>query len=255
MSVIIQYDPFNRMGNRMFQYAFGYILASKTSRSLYHHELPNFGIPIHNVKEVIEPILHTKSMGNQHVDTEALYNHPGTIIIDSYLQKSEYYKNYRDILRAAFNIKKSDPINSDSLVVHIRETDYTLIDCFLGYDFYKSLIDESGFTNIKIVTDNSTCDTVQKLVSDGCSLISEGVVDKFVTHSNDRSMSDLYTLIHSENIALSQSSFSWWGAFLGFHKKIIFPYSTKIGMWSVTPEKDDIDLFFDFNDTSIKYIH
>ena len=50
-------------------------------------------------------------------------------------------EKYRDLLRDVFTIKELDTINKDYLVVHVRETDYTQIDTFLGYDFYKSLID------------------------------------------------------------------------------------------------------------------
>ena len=45
MRVIVQYDPYNRLGNRMFQYAFGVLLAKKYNCKLYCNEgLPNFGI-------------------------------------------------------------------------------------------------------------------------------------------------------------------------------------------------------------------
>ena len=103
-------------------------------------------------------------------------------------------------------------LSNDHLVVHIRETDYTLINGFLGYDYYKKLITNSGFTNIIIVTDNSTCDTVQRLVAEGCRLNSEGNVNKFEHTSDARAMADFDLLVQSKNIAISQSSFSWWAA-------------------------------------------
>ena len=44
-AVYIDYDPYNRLGNRMFQYAMGYILSKKYNCPLYTVEgLPNFGI-------------------------------------------------------------------------------------------------------------------------------------------------------------------------------------------------------------------
>jgi len=256
MSVIVQFNPAGRMGNRMFQYGVGYILATKGNKELYHDGLPNFGIPPHHGEIVaVPPIIDIhKKWGENDADIDLLIDHPGSIIINSFLQKSSHFKDYRDILRGAFNITPHDTINKESLVVHVRETDYTQIDCFLGYDFYKSMIDNSGFTDIKIVTDNSDCDTVKKLVSDGCSVVTEGYVDKFQFHCNNRSISDFNTLLRSENIALSQSSFSWWAAFLGNHQKIIFPFSTTVNMWPVDPGRDDIDLYFDFNGESTKYI-
>ena len=67
-------------------------------------------------------------------------------------------------------------------------------------------------------------------------------------------MNDWMALLLSENIALSQSSFSWWAAFLGYHKKIIFPYSQNVNMWPVDTSGDVQDLFFDFDNSNVKYI-
>ena len=92
------------------------------------------------------------------------------------------------------------------------------------------------------------------MLSDGCEILSDGLVDKFELFSNQRSMNDWMALLLSENIALSQSSFSWWAAFLGYHKKIIFPYSHEVSMWPVNPEGDVQDLFFDFDNSNVKYI-
>ena len=216
LNIIIQYDPYNRLGNRMFQYAFSLLLAKKYNCKLYCNEgLPNFGMLPNPINELQPSILKTRSIGNHYFDFNVLKDFDGDIIMDSWAQKAEYYINDRDFLREIFGIRELESINKDALVVHVRETDYIQIDNFLGYDFYKSLIDDSGFTKIKIVTDNSDCDTVKKLASEGCELVTEGYVDKFEFHSNKRSISDFKTLLYSENIALSQSSFSWWAAFLG----------------------------------------
>ena len=254
--VYVSYDPYGRMGNRMFQFAFGYILAKARNCQLYHEALPNFNIEDKHGPPV-DNITTTRSMGNHKVDFNKLISDPNTIIVDSFLQRAEYFIKHRDSLREAFKIKKHGPTNKDNLVVHVRETDYNQINRFLGYEFYKAMIDSSGFTNVRIVTDNSNCDTVQKLLADGCDLVSEGYVDKFQLHSNERSFSDWLVLLLSENIALSQSSFSWWAAFLGYHKKIIFPYRStgEKQMWPIEPDKDDVDLFFDLDNTNTRFIY
>ena len=157
------------------------------------------------------------------------------------------------MMRALFNIKP-DIINEDKLVVHIRETDYVGINKFLGYSFYRKLINDSKFTDVVIVTDNSDCDTVKRLVSDGCKVNTEGTVRTFDYVSDQRAMNDFNVLLHSENIAISQSSFSWWAAFLGNHNKVFLPYKINGGMWSLEPGPDDIDLYIN-RPNSIKYIN
>ena len=269
MRIIIKYDPYNRLGNRMFQYAFGVILAKKYNCELYCNEgLPNFGIAPSlpedesnrerlpdGVFRISKNAFKSRDMGEQYFDFSAVEDFDGDIVIDSWVQKSEYYIDHQDFLREIFGIKKIEPINEDSLVLHIRGTDYNTLGFFLGYEFYKNLIQDSGFTKIKIVTDDPVNETVNRLVEEGCELVTSGVSEFSV--SGDRSaLDDFKTLLYSENIAISQSSFSWWAAFLGYHKKIIFPYTTTNdkAMWPEKPLPDDTDLFFDFNNTSVKYI-
>ena len=183
-----------------------------------------------------------------------LVNHEGDIIVDSWVQKSRFYIDYREELKNLFNVKDTI-VNKDKLVLHIRETDYITINAFLGYDYYKKLISDSNFKEVIIVTDNSKSETVRKLIKeDGCTLSTEGVVDTFTVHSDSRAMDDFKTLMYSENIAISQSSFSWWAAFLGNHKKIIFPFKTGVDWWPMDPGKDDIDLYFNIDKITQKYI-
>jgi hypothetical protein len=251
MNVKVEFDTWGRMGNRMFQYALGYILAKKKECNLFHQGLVNFNIEP-NVGDVMNP-LQTLQYGVQFINIDELFDTDRDILINSYVQQSRFFTPYRSDLVDIFKSDSADIINSNKLVVHIRETDYTQIGTFLGYNFYKDLIDSSGFADIILVTDNSNSDTVLRLLSDGCTLSTEGYVDKFSVNCDDRGMIDFNTLRNSENIALSQSSFSWWAAFLGQHKTIIFPYTEQKSMWPLNPGKDDIDLYFDFG-SSKKFI-
>ena len=256
-AVYVDYDPYNRLGNRMFQYAMGYILSQKYNCPLYTKEgLPNFGIdpnPSNELNPVFDNIIFSRHYGDQHIDLSQV-SIDTNYIINSWCQKAQYYIEYRNRLREVFGIKELQTINKDSLIVHIRETDYKTLGAFLGYKFYKELIDDSGYTDVKIVTDNPKGETIQKLLTEGCTLCTDGDEVQFSHHGDGRAMADFKTLLYSENIAISQSSFAWWGAFLGYHKSIIFPYRKDIKWWPLNPGKDDIDLYFDFDNTSSKYI-
>ena len=242
MSVYIKYDEWGRMGNRMFQYAFGYILAKQKGVKLYHKGLPNFNITPSILG--VNPVnaIYTRFYGDNYVDMKELLSTDRDIIVDSFVQKAEYYKPFKQELKNVFNVKPFK-CNNDKLIMHVRETDYKLINQFLGYKVYKQILDKTGFKTATIVTDNSECDTVKQLIADGCTLNSKGVVNSFNTTSDARAMNDFDTLLQSANIVLSQSSFSWWAAFLGEHDKIIFPGVKNIGQWKVNPGKDDTDLW------------
>ena len=243
MSIYVKFDDWGRMGNRMFQYAFGYILAKEKNTELFAPQLPNFNIPSTITSLPIANFVSTGKYGNHYVDWNYLLSTTQDIVVNSFLQKSRYYIPHRNDLITLFDIKSHNPINQNKLVIHIRETDYCQLNWFLGYEYYKEIITTSGFNDIIIVTDNSECDAVRKLVSEGCTLNTEGIVNQFNVVSDNRAMRDFITLLYSENIALSPSSFSWWAAFLGLHKKIIFPI-TKNSIWKESPGLDDIDLVF-----------
>ncbi len=237
------------MGNRIFQYSFGHIIAKHKNVEMFHEGLPNFNIlPNYTTARQTRELTYTHLYGNNKVNVNDLLHTPNDIIVDSYLQRAEYYIPHVNELRNVFNIDKNKSINKDKIVMHIRETDYVDINCFPGYEFYIKLLAGFNFSDVIIVTDNTQCDTVKELVECGCTLNTEGRVNKFDTICDDRGMHDFYTLTYSENVILSHSTFAWWPAFLGNHKRIIFPYSsTHTQMWDTNTQNDDaIDLFFNF---------
>jgi len=255
MRVIVQYDPASRLGNRMFQYAFGYILSKKYNCELLCDEpLPNFNISSNPVDYMSSCIIKTRDFGDQSFDSSILENFSGDVVVNSYLQRAEYYINYKEDLRELFGIKPLEMINNNSLVLHVRETDYKLLGWFLGYDYYKKIIDGGNYDSVMIVTDNPYGECVTQLVKNGCGLLSEPVASQFLTQGDRSAITDLKTLLYSENICLSQSTFSWWAAFLGYHKHIIFPFTTYSKWWKTNPGKDDVDLYFDIPGITHKFI-
>jgi hypothetical protein len=246
VSVLVQYDPWQRMGNRMFQYAFGLIISKAKNIDFYHDGLPNFDIE-KNVGTVASDAIKTSSFGYNFVDVDFLLNTKKDIIIDSTLQNIKYYEKYRELLKNAFSIKNNKLNNIDTLVLHIRETDYLQTKNFLGTEAYMSILSKFNYKNYTVVTDNANCNTVQELLKQGCTVRSKGKVDKFCHTADNQGMDDFFFLLNSSNIFLSQSSFSWWPAFLGEHENIYFPFSSNKKLnWPLHPDKDDIDLFFNF---------
>ena len=265
MRVIVEFDMYSRLGNRMFQYAFGYLLAKKYNCNLYcKGDLPNFGIKGNSnfvnfdnqIENTSDQIIYTRHGGAQYFDFNALENFDGDVVVNSWLQKADYYTEHRELLRELFDIQKLEPVNKDCLVLHVRGGDYITIGCHLDYRFYKRLIDHTKFTKVAIVTDDPNCDTVRRLVNDGCQVLTPEPAP-FNVNGDVNAMNDLKTLLYSENIAISQSSFAWWAAFLGYHKKVIIPFSTDLDtlMWHIDPQQDDIDLCYDDPGVVEKYIH
>ena len=82
------------------------------------------------------------------------------------------------------------------------------------------------------------------IFSDDLNLLKQEVnLTNFVNLENDNEIEDLYSLSQCDSVIISNSSFSWWGAFLGKKKeKIICP-----DKWfgPVGPQ-DSCDIYEDF---------
>jgi len=237
------------MGNRMFVYAFSRILAQKRGCECFCAPLPNFpktsqdvGLPS-QIGFIANPIT-TRKYGNHWVDMNDLLTTERDVVVNSFLQKAEYYIDYKDFLSEFFWWEKegmAEP-DEDELVIHLRETDYVDIGITISHDFYKNAIKTLGYTKVSIVTDDCTTKYIQELMSEGIKVLSTQRVNKFDVANTEAEMLDYAYMLKSKHLLISHSTFSWWPAFLGNQEKIFYPVVSK-SMWKEPPEKDDIDLF------------
>ena len=108
MKIIVKYDPYGRMGNRLFQYAFGLILSKLKNVELYQPELPNFNI-IPMIEDSLRPEIFSK-------------------MIKSIQKMKALYKNWLDLFKAKTNLKIENTRNSslikqkkDSRIKYLEE--------------------------------------------------------------------------------------------------------------------------------------
>ena len=254
--IIIKYDEWARLGNRMFLFAFAKILADKKQAELYGSPLLNFP-NTHNINSNIpetlnNPISVKAVYGSHSVNYDELLNTNRDIIVDSYLQRSEYYIQDREQIKQWFMIPNADmyaaPEKSE-LVVHIRETDYKTLGILLNEKFYieglTKLAALINATKITVVTDNCNAPIIKTLSDTGINILSNVPVNTFMHSIDEPMIRDYMYMLKSNYLLISQSSFSWWAAFLGDHSKVYFPVTNNKSMWKMHPDKTDIDLFID----------
>lgn len=252
MSVIVQYDPAGRLGNRMFQYAFGRILSLKKNTQFFAEYLPNFLNTFDGDRSKSSylnfisknSLSLRKTYGNHYVNMDELLTTNQDIIVDSFLQKYYYYTDYQKHIKEWFQLQAhAQPLPKENeLVIHIRETDYKIIKTAIPFEYYEKTINQLGFKINTIVTDDPMSQTIQKLQSLGCNIFTSQPVQTFRTSWNITELFDFYYMLKAKHLLMSHSTFSWWPAFLGAHEHVFCP-DINNSMWKQSPEKDDIDLF------------
>lgn len=267
-----------RLGNQLFQYAFAYSI-SKKSNSVFHFVEPYyvFGLNKYFKLRKFEMILQfytsilykIKSKDNfvtitEYSDTHSnsiIHNTEENIMWDGHFQSFNYFKEIElDVKRLfcikrkyikMFNEKYFDLFNSSNVtVMHIRLTDYKLSgndflggkDLSLPFSYYKHCINELEKNN-----------SIEKLIiiSDDIEQCKE-VFNEFksidISYETNSEIIDFQLILNADNLILSNSSFSWWGAFLntkkkkvyapkywlGFQKKIFYPLEITEGLdWDI----------------------
>jgi len=234
MSVIVEYIDNARLGNRMFQIAFGTILASQKNTnciSQYRHIDSKDALSIR------------KMYGDNYVDYAELLKTNKNIIVDSFVQKYRYYIDFREQIKKIFEIDPSNfkrPLD-DELVIHIRETDYRAIKKSIDISFYIKIIDSLGYRKNTVVTDDCNSSLVCELKKRGCDIFSSRLA-KWSYSFDDNSVADFIYMLKSKHLLISHSTFAWWAGFLGEQEHVYYP-DIDNSMWAKSPGKDDIDLF------------
>jgi hypothetical protein len=235
MSKVVAYNiPGSGLGNKMFINALAYIISIKTGKELITTPIKFFKTTQQNycINELDNP-LYTRQYGDQYVDLKELYNHKGDIVVNSFAQRQEYYNNYRDKLKQFFSEATIGGEQHNDTVLYIRNGDYKDIGVYLGLDNYYRILDSINCDNLTIVVEHIDDDVNNIIQKYNANIFSKSVFEDFLYIKN------------ASNIIMSQSTFSWWAAFLSEAKNIYVPLSIKgksKGWWYVNPDKDEVDL-------------
>jgi hypothetical protein len=212
----------DRLGNNLFQYALGRLIAEDLGFQLVASELEGFPL----TAQPVPGQAHTtpvETLENNHLILDAiLKNHlPRKIILDGWFQRHEYYTPHREKIRHWFCLdpKYDAPCNVD-LVVHVRRTDYVGHGWALPFSFYQDAIDRflPPGGSLGIVTDDT----------------SDLYFRKFrrwrPRYFRGSPLQTLSYMTHAPRLVISPSTFSWWPAFLGSAQVIACPVPS-FGPW------------------------
>jgi hypothetical protein len=238
---VVEVNYLGRLGNNLFQYVIGRIIAEELGLTLSVAPIPGFPETFKTIEGtcIREPSQFYKGFK---IPLETILNSPAVTgyVLRGYFQRSEYYIPHRLKIRRWLkpSIEHYEKIPdrykdslSQALVVNVRRTDYTSNGWALPFSYYDTAIKQyqGQFSDLWIVTDDCY----------------DPFFRRFRKYSPNFLCADSVTQITALTLAprliMSQSSFSWWGAFLAENSSVIAP-KVSFGCWSGKAPFQDADL-------------
>lgn len=219
--VKVQYR--DRLGNQMFQYALGRILAERLGFSLKAQPLAQFSGThrLHDGASYDSPV---QFLTGHKIDFEGVAqdNSHRCILLDGWFQRAEYYTASRPLLREWFTFSGSSQVScADELVVNVRRTDFIGLGWALPFTWYQEAIEAAlpRGGRVAIVTDDPS--------------------DPFFRHFRrwrprffrGTPAEQMSYMASAPRLVMSASTFSWWPAFLGHAETVVCPVPT-FGVWA-----------------------
>ena len=227
------------LGNQLFQIANTFAYAKRNNITPVFPELLDekycgrYNDTIfRNLKKEEEDILfyqqclnYNKIYREKRFDYDAIVNGMSDFLFDGYYQSEKYFSDFSDEIRALFSVHNNTESTIRNIVgdesyatIHFRRGDYLNLDHIYANlaetDYYSSAM-EMIEQNLIVLVSNDTEWAKTWADKQACS-------KNFIVSENNEIV-DLYLMSSSDTCVIANSSFSWWGAWLGKTKKTISP--------------------------------
>lgn len=214
--VAIKYQ--SRLGNRLFQYAFARVVAEELGYSLSAGTLAGF--------PGTTDVVHGKVFHSPHI----VYNEWDCILkriildksdrhiqIEGFAQRIEYFIGRESLIRGWLRhgeISRMPNLHPDDIVIHVRLGDYrdvyrSSIPDFKSY--FEPILSSLRFRRIFLCAEDFTDCYLDQFKQFDCVLFKGEAVDV------------IRLMQRSRRMITSQSTLSWWGAFLSEAEEIYVP--------------------------------
>lgn len=153
------------------------------------------------------------------------------IVLHGYFQRTEYYHPYRERIRRWYRFRPQalpfEPAPED-VIVHVRRSlDMRVLDRRLDVSYYERALDALSPGRVYVCglgIDTTLREALRRF---------EPVYLDLDAHAT------LHLMSRFARIVMANSTFSWWGAYLSEAERIVFPLPVR-GAWS--PDRPEVDL-------------
>jgi len=229
------------LGNQMFQIACAYAYAKKHGKDFgLNYNIPHTGSqgnsPINYKNTLYKNIPTTEvipqtTLQEKRFAYQEIPKHKDNILLDGYWQSEKYFNDYRTEVKELFYFSDTDKekwnkltekLEPESIIgCHVRRGDYIHYEDIhpcLGWNYYKQAVYYLERSNT--ITTENVVDNVVVCCDDWFSLNEENIFTptqyiKYFSTEGSSELQDLYTLSMCKRLIISNSTFSWWAAFLG----------------------------------------
>lgn len=217
-----------RLGNQLFMYASGRIIAEEMGYELSADSIDGFEGTNEKVggRKYEKPVQILRPRDNPNVAEIIADKTPRKIILKSYMQHYENIRDRSEEVRKWFRLPEGKKADSNSVVVQVRLGDFVKLGWAPSIDYYTRIIDEN-FTDKKIIvmTDEPCSPHLSELSRYDPEFYSGSPQDQFRFATT------------ASNLIIGTSTFSWWAAFLS-NAKVVAPIM-KRGYYSFKPFRNE----------------
>ena len=205
-------ERYGRLGNQLFQIATTYAYAKDNNTTI---GLPTWSYRSHfKLEDSIFDNYSTQYYTYHEIDS-LNYNKIETYIdnvdLVGYFQSDKYFKQYKQDILDMFKVNKH--IN-DYGFIHVRRGDYVQKQEYhplQSVEYYINGMDELG-------------KSTYYCFSDDIQWCKDNIKDsRLIYIENTTEIDDLKLMMSCSASIIANSSFSWWGAYLGNHDNVIIP--------------------------------
>lgn len=225
---MIKVNTWGRLGNNLFQYATGRILAEALGYKLEAKTFPQFknmievrGVEVNEPVTTINYIASSAAPGG-YCDPDYTLDSlvklaPCKFVFNTFCVKSSFVEPHKTKICEWFDIPNGFSPHQDDIVLHARLTDFVTLGWELQEAHYLGILNSQTWRQKYLCTDDANHPLIRKLQKAGCQIVPG---DEFETFKFIKSFN---------NIAIA-STFSWWAAFLSGASRIYMP--SKVNFWA-----------------------
>jgi hypothetical protein len=222
-----------RLGNNLFQYCLGRILAEELGFALQAAPIPGFSKTSEKVVGA-RGRLPEQILSGHRVDLNEIVSNRSLrrIVLDGWFQRYEYYHPHRARIRKWLAFDSAQPsVSRSDVVVNVRRTDFVQLGWALPFSYYSEALERLSPRGgeVCIVTDDRSDPFLERFAA---------WRPRFVSGT---ALAQLHFMAQAPRLVMSQSTFSWWPTFLGDPVEVVCPVPS-FGAWSQEGEARDASL-------------